>query len=158
MLNIIYSLIFLVKFDLLFNLILILIFAFSKNYLEEDLIIGLFSSIILFFLFFTLKELRAEEVRQLRLGIKKVYRIQKKVLALYYFLGSIIFKNFFKYTKKITSKIFLIKLNKIFLSISLKLKNFISKSIYLKIFNFNFIAYFVLVSLQNNTFFNTKQN
>lgn len=158
MLNIIYSLIFFVKFDLFFNLILILVFVFSKNYLEEDLIIGLFSSIILFFLFFVLKELKAEEVRQLRLSIKKVYRIQKKVLALYYFLGSIIFKNFFKYTKKITSKIFLIKLNKIFLSINLKLKNFISKSIYLKIFNFNFIAYFVLVSLQNNTFFNTKQN
>lgn len=31
-----------IKFDLIFNFILIIIFVFSKNYLEEDLIIAFF--------------------------------------------------------------------------------------------------------------------
>jgi len=53
-------------FDICFNAILILVFIFNKNYLEEDLIIGLFSSIILFFLFFSLHEMKKESLRELR--------------------------------------------------------------------------------------------
>merc|ERR1712137_1070214 len=72
-------------FDICFNAILILVFVFNKNYLEEDLIIGLFSSIILFFIFFSLHELKKESLRELRLKIKKVYRIQNELLEMYFF-------------------------------------------------------------------------
>lgn len=127
-------------FDLAFNFCLILIFIFSKNYLEEDLIIGLFSSMVLFFLFFSLKELKAEQIRQLRLKIKKVYRIQKKLLTVYYFFYATFLGRTVKYTKKITSKHFEIKLDKIFIKTNLKLKNFLSKLIFIKIYYLNLIV------------------
>ena len=81
-------------FDICFNAILILVFIFNKNYLEEDLIIGLFSSIILFFIFFSLHELKKESLRELRLKIKKVYRIQNELLEVFIFLF-LLFLNFF---------------------------------------------------------------
>merc|ERR1712173_287899 len=103
----------------------------NKNYLEEDLIIGLFSSIILFFIFFSLHELKKESLRELRLKIKKVYRIQNELLEVYYFFVSTVSKFFFKYLKKKTflTKLIYLKslnlkiLNKLVLKLSLKLIN-----------------------------------
>ena len=141
-------------FDILFNLSLVLIFIFSKNYLEEDLIIGIFSCMILFFLFFFLKELKARDLQLLRLNIKKAYRIQKKLLLVYYFFYTLILKKIVKYTKKITSKIFLIKLRKISFNINLKIKNFISKLIFIKIYYLNILINFVFtISLKNLNIF-----
>jgi hypothetical protein len=45
-----------------------------------------------------------------------------------------------KYTKKITSKHFEIKLDKIFIKTNLKLKNFLSKLIFIKIYYLNLIV------------------
>ena len=158
-------------FDICFNAILILVFIFNKNYLEEDLIIGLFSSIILFFIFFSLHELKKESLRELRLKIKKVYRIQNELLEVYYFFVSTVSKFFFKYLKKITSRFFfiklnitnnftnssqrvmkikkeysriLIKLNKILFNAKLKQKTFLTKLIYLKSLNLKILNKLVL--------------
>lgn len=141
-------------FDILFNIILILIFIFSKNYLEEDLIIGIFSCLIVFFLVFTLKEFKSKEVRLFRITMKKIYRIQKKILLVYYFFYLFIFKKVVKYTKKIISKFFLVKLRKLSISINLKFKNFISKLIYIKIYYFNILINLVFfLSLKNLNIF-----
>jgi hypothetical protein len=132
------------SFDIAFNAILILVFIFNKNYLEEDLIIGLFSSIILFFFFFSLHELKKESLRELRLKIKKVYRIQNELLEVYYFFVSTVSKFFLKYLKKITSRFFFIKLNKILFNAKLKQKKFLTKLIYLKYLNLNILNKLVL--------------
>merc|ERR1712063_139816 len=121
-------------FDICFNAILILVFIFNKNYLEEDLIIGLFSSIILFFLFFSLHEMKKESLRELRLKIKKVYN----------FFVSAVSKYFLRYLKKITSRFFFIKLNKILFNAKLKQKSFLTKLVYLKYLNLNILNKLVL--------------
>ena len=126
-------------FDICFNAILILVFVFNKNYLEEDLIIGLFSSIILFFIFFSLHELKKESLRELRLKIKKVYRIQNELLEMYFFFVSTVSKFFLKYLKKITSKFFFIKLNKILFNAKWKQKGFLTRLVYLKYLNLNIL-------------------
>ena len=92
--------------DIIINLILVLFLIFSKNFLEEDLILGLFSSLTLLFAFFLFKEAKSKDLRELRLNIKKVYRIQKKLLKEYYFYYGLIQKRYFKYTKRILKKIF----------------------------------------------------
>jgi hypothetical protein len=124
-------------FETSFYFFLILIFVFSENYLEEDLIIGLFSLIILFFLYFIFQILKTEDIREFRLNIKKVYRIQKKLLRFYYFLGVILEEKFFFYTEKIFFFYFLIKLKKHFFSLKLRLQNLTYKQIYLKTFFIN---------------------
>jgi len=131
-------------FDICFNAILILVFVFNKNYLEEDLIIGLFSSIILFFIFFSLHELKKESLRELRLKIKKVYRIQNELLEMYFFFVSTVSKFFLKYLKKITSKFFFIKLNKILFNAKWKQKGFLTRLVYLKYLNLNILNKLVL--------------
>lgn len=141
------------SFDLYFNLFLILIFLFSKNYLEEDFIIGFLSLIILFISYFSIKELKREDLRQFRLKVKKIFRIQKKLLKTYMFFGTILLKKFIKYTKKIFFKIFRIKLKKIFFNLLLKINNLILKIIYIKIFNFNILFDLTLLTLQNINIF-----
>ena len=104
----------------------------------------MFSSIILFFIFFSLHELKKESLRELRLKIKKVYRIQNELLEVYYFFVSTVSKFFFKYLKKITSRFFFIKLNKILFNAKLKQKTFLTKLIYLKSLNLKILNKLVL--------------
>ena len=54
-------------------------FLFSSNYLEEDLIIGLFSNIILFGIVFFMREFKSIDIRLNRKRIKLGFRIQKKI-------------------------------------------------------------------------------
>lgn len=128
------------NFDVVLNVVLILILIFSKNYLEEDLILGLFSSIILFFIYFFFKESKSQDLRLLRLNIKKIYRVQKRLLAIYYFYYNLLQKRYLKYTKKILKKVFFLKLNKALISMNKKFKNFFSRLIFIKLLTLNILS------------------
>lgn len=70
------------------------------------------------------------------------------MLRRYYFYYGIVMQNLNKYTRKINSKHFYIKLNRLFVKINLKLKNLNSKLIFIKIFYLN-----TLIKFFNNFYF-----
>ena len=93
---------------------------------------------------YSLHELKKESLRELRLKIKKDYRIQNELLETYYFFVSTVSKFFLKYLKKITSRFFFIKLNKILFNAKLKQKSFLTKLVYLKYLNLNILNKLIL--------------
>lgn len=130
--------------DTFLNIFFFLIIVFSKNYLEEDLILGLFSSIVLFLIFFFFKEEKKQGLREFRLNVKKIYRIQKDLLSSYYSYYRLLQRRYFKYTKNFIKKFFLFKLSKSLMPISFKLKNFLSKLIFIKSFTLNLLINLIL--------------
>jgi len=108
-------------------------FLFSSNYLEEDLIIGLFSNIILFGIVFFIREFKSIDIRLNRKRIKLGFRIQKKLLKRYY-----------RYFRKLSLKYFFIKCMKLFLVFGLKRKFFYNKLLYIKMYFFNILIFFIL--------------
>ena len=66
-----------IKFNLLCNWLIVLLFVLSKNCLDEDFILGLLSTLIFFFIFSAMKEYNYENLRQIRKLTKKIFRFQK---------------------------------------------------------------------------------
>jgi len=134
-----------VTVNLVLNLSLLFVFAFFNIIIEEDNIIGCFSTLILFILFVFLKELKSETTRQLRLRTKLVFRIQKLVLKHYSFFYSIISKIHLKFMKKLTFKIIFLKFTK--LDFKSKTKTIFAKTrlIFVKIYSFNLLVLLVLL-------------
>lgn len=128
----------------LLNLGLIFIFNFSSNFLEEDLIIGVFSTSILFTIFFFLKDLVRENARQYRRRIKKAFRVQRDFLTRNYFIMNKIGRLHFVYMKKLIIKNYSIKCLKLYLNVTFKIKYIFSKIIYLKIYYFNIVILSIL--------------
>lgn len=129
-------------FSNFFFFFFLLVFVCSVNFLEEDIIIGLLSNLILGVAVFSLRELKAEAARQNRKRIKEAFRIQRDLLKRYYFFFYKMLKTNFKYIKKITFKYFLIKCSKLFLRSNLKLKFFFYKFLYIKMYFLNLIIFF----------------
>ena len=130
-------------FSNLFFFFFIIVFLCSVNFLEEDIFIGIFSNLILGFLVFILRELKAESARQNRKRIKKVFRMQRDFLKRYYFYFYKLLKINFRYIKKITFNYFLIKCTKLFIKLNLNLKFYFYKVIYIKTYILNFIILFL---------------
>ena len=117
-------------------------FLFSSNYLEEDLIIGLFSNIILFGIVFFIREFKSIDIRLNRKRIKLGFRIQKKPKNYFFFFKLI--KRYYRYFRKLSLKYFFIKCMKLFLVFGLKRKFFYNKLLYIKMYFFNILIFFIL--------------
>lgn len=129
--------------DLFFNFFLVITLIFSANFLEEDLIIGVFSTSILFVLFFFIKDLVFENIRQYRRRVKKIFRVQRDFLKRNYFIHNKIARLHFLYMKKIIFHYYFIKCLKLFINFNLKIKYFLSKVVYFKIYYLNLITSFI---------------
>jgi len=127
-----------------FYLFFFIEFLFSSNYLEEDLIIGLFSNIILFGIVFFIREFKSIDIRLNRKRIKLGFRIQKKLLKSYYFFFFKFIKRYYRYFRKLSLKYFFINCIKLFLIFGLKRKFFYNKLLYMKIYFFNILIFFIL--------------
>lgn len=126
------------------NLLIVIVFVFTNSFLEEDLLIGGFSTLIFFFFFCFIKEIKSVVVREFRLKVKKVFRIQNKLLKRYYFFYRKIMKIHLKYLKKILVKNLIVKYFKVLISTNLKLNFFFSRLIYIKAYYFNYIIIFLI--------------
>lgn len=128
-----------INFIFIFNIIIVLLYISSQNYLEEDLIIGFCSNIILFLVLFSLKELKGVILRQVRLKVKKSFRVQKLFLRRYYFFFFKLLKVNLIYFKKLLFKYFLIKFVKLIIKINIKKIHFYSRLIFIKLFYLNIL-------------------
>ena len=122
------------------NILLAFIFLFSSNVLEDSLLIGLFSTIVLLSLFFSIRQGREKITRDTRKNLKVFFRIQKKLLKKCYFIYLNIIKMKFKYLKKVSKKYFRIKYIKLMMYSNLKLKFFFFKLIFFKLYLLNLIS------------------
>ena len=71
--------------QLTMNIIIGIVYLFSKNSLREDFVIGVCTTLLFIFIFFFIKEYKAETLRQIRLQTKVVFRRQKLMLKFYSF-------------------------------------------------------------------------
>lgn len=127
--------------DFCINFVLVLIYIFSDYFLEEDLIINICSNLILFFVFFVVRELKNEKIRQFRLQIKKIYRRQNDLLFMYYFYYNVIIVIHFRYLIRSTI-LFFFKSTKFQLVMGKKIIFPLARSIYIKTYYFNLILKF----------------
>ena len=118
----------------LLNLVLLLMVIFSANFLEEDLIIGTFSTVVLVLIFMLLRDLISENLREYRKNIKKIFRVQRDFLKRNYFIHNKLSRLNFLYIKKIIFKYYFVKSLKLFLNLNLKVKNFLSNKTYFKLY------------------------
>lgn len=127
----------------LLNLVLLLMVIFSANFLEEDLIIGTFSTVVLVLIFMLFRDLISENLREYRKNIKKIFRVQRDFLKRNYFIHNKLSRLNFLYIKKIIFKYYFVKSLKLFLNLNLKVKNFLSKKTYFKLYYVNLIMTFI---------------
>jgi hypothetical protein len=127
----------------LLNLVLLLMVIFSANFLEEDLIIGTFSTVVLVLIFMLLRDLISENLREYRKNIKKIFRVQRDFLKRNYFIHNKLSRLNFLYIKKIIFKYYFVKSLKLFLNLNLKVKNFLSNKTYFKLYYVNLIMTFI---------------
>lgn len=136
-----------INFIFLFNVVIILMYISSQNYLEEDLIIGFCSNMILFLIIFFLKESKDSVLKEARLKVKVSFRNQKKYLRRYYFFFFKLLKVNIIYFKKIVFQYFLIKLMKLIIKTNVKKIHFFSKLVFIKLFYLNLLRLLFLNTL-----------
>lgn len=101
-----------VRGDVLFNVVLLVTFILSQNYLEEDVIVGLFSIINLLTIVVVIRESRSETLRQIRKRTKKVFRVQKILLRKYAYFSVKNHKIFNKIFYRLREKFFFVRVIK----------------------------------------------
>jgi hypothetical protein len=78
--------------DLVFNILLIIVYLLSASFLEEDLFIGFGSTVVLLLIFSLIKEFHAETLRQIRRRVKLAFRVQNRTLKGYFFFSAVYLK------------------------------------------------------------------
>lgn len=119
---------------LILNFLLVIIFLFSCNILEDSLLINLFSIIVLLSLFFSIKYSRANTLRMIRKYIKLSSRIQNKALKRCYFICLSFVKIKIKYFKKLSRKYFSIQYYRLILNSQLKIKFLFIRLLFFKLY------------------------
>jgi len=103
--------------------------------------------LILFLIFFLLKESKSETLRQIRRRSKLVFRVQKIILINYSFFYSILSKTYLKCYKRLICNLIFIKFSKLYLKTVAKRMYLQTRLVFLKIFYFNLLTDLVLVSI-----------
>tara|TARA_Y100000588_G_C14264444_1_gene929128 strand:- start:1996 stop:2472 length:477 start_codon:yes stop_codon:yes gene_type:complete len=130
--------------DLVFNILLIIVYLLSASFLEEDLFIGFGSTVVLLLIFSLIKEFHAETLRQIRRRVKLAFRVQNRTLKGYFFFFRRLFKKNLKCLKKLHVKMVLVKFYKFMFFLYRTYGNFKNKVIFLTLFIHNFLTSLVL--------------
>ena len=133
-----------INFNLFLNLVVFLVFFLYKVYVEEDLIIGICSYIILFILFFVILELKKEIITQFKKNVELNFFIQSKNLKIITFLNFIIFLRNIRIKKRIFFKLFFFKINYIISILKIKNVFFYLRLIIIKIVTCNILINLVV--------------
>jgi hypothetical protein len=135
------------NFNLLLNSAIILSFLSYKNYLEENLIIGVCTYIILFIVFFIIRELKEESIKEFRRKIKSIFFIQNEYIKCYSFLSFLLFRRCIRFKKRILYKKFFTKVFNLMSIFKLKNLFFFLKIFTIKLANLNILINLVLFKL-----------
>jgi len=125
-----------IKFNLLSNWLIVLLFFLSKNCLDEDFVLGILSTFIFFLIFSGMKEYNYETLRQIRKLTKKIFRFQKISLKKYLFFYRELVKRCSR-IYKIYQKYLIIKFINFSFVIYSKKFSFYSKLLFVRIWVLN---------------------
>jgi len=121
------------------NIVLGILYIFSKNSLREDFIIGICTTLLFILIFFSMKEFKAETLRQIRLRTKVIFRRQKLMLKYYSFFYIKIVVVLFIYCRKTLVRYIYIKLLYRVINLSGIKRFFFNKILFYKIYFINLL-------------------
>jgi len=131
------------QIDFLFNLTLICVFLFSQNFLEEDIIIGICSYIILISVFFKFREGISDFFKKVKKDIKIFFKLQNNFLSFFNYLYVYFFDRNLSFVRRTFYRTIVTKSCYIFLFKKLKFVLFKTKFLFIKILFLSMFNYMI---------------
>lgn len=125
--------------DIIFNLIIVLLWCFTCNIVQESLIIGNFSSLIFICIFFVLKKVFFIRIKKIKTNKIHNFLNRKTIVDFYLKIINLNLKYIYIYYKNILINKKKLKIKESILTLKIKLLNKSTKILYNKIFYLNTI-------------------